>query len=166
MGRLDTVSFSEGLVEDVGRFVEVMDSVSDSGFLNGGSDWGELGSEWVELGWLKAKGYYSMEAFVVNRIEVALRMAWLNSNSNNNSGKKRGVKLKEKASNAVGVGVNVYWRKRGCVEWWERLNDGVKKRVFQMVLRHAAKSLVFPASTLIPLSQLKLKIFIIDMFIC
>lgn len=140
--RLDTVSFCEGLVEDVGVFVEVMDSVSDSGFLNG-SDWSELGSEWVELGWLKAKGYYSMEAFVANRMEVALRMAWLNSN--NNGGKKRGVKLKEKVSNAVGVGANVYWRRRGCVEWWERLNDGVKKRAFRMVLRQFAKSVVIPA---------------------
>jgi len=134
------VSFSEGFVEDVGRFVEVMDSVSDSGFLNGGSDWAELGSEWVELGWLKAKGYYSMEAFVANRMEVALRLAWLNSN---NSGKKRGVKLKEKASNAAGIGANVYWRKRGFVEWWQKLDAGLQKRAFQVAMRQAAKYLVF-----------------------
>lgn len=140
MGCLDTVSFCEGFVQDVSSFAEAMDSVSDSGFLNGGSDWAELGSEWVELGWLKAKGYYSMEAFVVNRMEVALRLAWLNSN---NSGKKRGVKLKEKASNAAGVGANVYWRKKGCIEWWEKLHVGLKKRALQMGLRQAAESLVF-----------------------
>lgn len=132
------MTFSEGFVADVSRFVEAMDRASDLGFLNG-PDWGDLGSDWAELGWLKAQGYYSMEAFVANRVEVALRLAWLNCNN----GKKRGVKLKEKAkaSNAAGVGTNVYWRKRGCVEWWDRLDGEVKGKAFRMVLAQAGKSL-------------------------
>lgn len=117
-----------------------MDRISEAGFLTGSTrEWGELGNEWPELGWLKAKGYYSLEAFVANRVEVALRLAWLNSSGN--GGKKRGVKLKEKASNAVGLGANVFWRKKGCVDWWERLDDAMKKKVFRMVLGRAAKSL-------------------------
>ncbi|XP_057250564.1 uncharacterized protein LOC104905346 isoform X2 [Beta vulgaris subsp. vulgaris] len=136
---LDTVSFKEGFVDDFPRFVETMDRVSDSGFLNGSTrDWAELGNEWAELGWLKDKGYYGLEEFVANRVEVALRLAWVNSGG---GGKKRGVKLKEKARNVVGLGVNVYWRKKGCVDWWERLDHRMKRSVFRMVLCRVAKSL-------------------------
>ncbi|KAL8129127.1 hypothetical protein V2J09_018282 [Rumex salicifolius] len=132
---LDAVSFEEGFVSDVGRFVDAMDRVSDSCFL--GSDWGELSSDWVEFEWLKAKGYYSMEAFVANRVEAALRLAWLNSTG----GKKRGVKLKEKAS-SVGVATNVYWRKKGCIDWWEKLDVEVKRKALLMVLGKNTKSLI------------------------
>jgi hypothetical protein len=85
------VTVSEELVEDLERFVGAMDGISNGGFLRG--DKSELGSDWVELEWLKAKGYYSLEAFVVNQLEVAPRLAWLNCNG----GRRRGVKLKEKA---------------------------------------------------------------------
>ncbi|KAK6120720.1 hypothetical protein DH2020_045536 [Rehmannia glutinosa] len=113
---LDAMCVSEGLVEDGER--------------RGGD-----GGDWVELGWLKEKGYYSMEEFVVNRMEVALRLAWLNSNS----GKKRGVKLKEKLS-AAGVAANLFWRKKGCVDWWEKLDGSVKKKVYCAYLGKAARN--------------------------
>ncbi|PQM37288.1 uncharacterized protein Pyn_36362 [Prunus yedoensis var. nudiflora] len=58
-----------------------------------------------------------MEAFVANRLEVALRLAWLSCSN----GKKRGVKLKEKMS-AAGLAANVYWRKKGCVDSWGNLD--------------------------------------------
>jgi hypothetical protein len=58
--------------------VGAMDEISNGGFLRG--DQSKLGSDWVELEWLKEKGYYSIEAFVANRLEVALRLAWLNCN--------------------------------------------------------------------------------------
>lgn len=151
---LDAVSFREGFVSEFDCFVETMDRVSDSGFLNGSnSDWGELGNDWPEMGWLKAKGYYSLEAFVANRVEVALRLAWVNGS---NGGKKRGVKLKEKAKNAVGLGANVYWRKKGCVDWWERLDDATKRKVFRTVLGRAAKCLVFLAYSLVFMMMLSL----------
>ncbi|KAI3449090.1 hypothetical protein Pfo_005755 [Paulownia fortunei] len=132
---LDATCVAEGLVEDVSRFVEIMDKITNWEFLRGGEE-GEMAGEWVELGWLKAKGYYSLEEFVVNRMEVALRLAWLNSNS----GKKRGVKLKEKLS-AAGVAANLFWRKKGCVDWWEKLDGSVKKKVYCAYLGKAARSL-------------------------
>uniref|UniRef100_A0A2N9GNB2 Uncharacterized protein n=1 Tax=Fagus sylvatica TaxID=28930 RepID=A0A2N9GNB2_FAGSY len=49
--RLDTVTVSEELVEDLDEFVKVMDEVSNGGFLRGEES--ELGSDWVELEWLK-----------------------------------------------------------------------------------------------------------------
>ncbi|KAL2251531.1 UNVERIFIED_CONTAM: hypothetical protein Sindi_2275400 [Sesamum indicum] len=132
---LDAVCLAEGLVGDVSRFVEIMDEITNGEFLRGGDE-GEIAEEWVELGWLKAKGYYSLEEFVVNRMEVALRLAWLNSNT----GKKRGVKLKERL-NAAGVAANLFWRKKGCVDWWEKLDDSVKKKVYSAYLGKAARSL-------------------------
>ncbi|XP_012845602.1 PREDICTED: uncharacterized protein LOC105965585 isoform X1 [Erythranthe guttata] len=133
--RLDAACVSEGLVEDVSRFVGIMDEVTNGEFLRGGEE-AEMAGEWAEMGWLKAKGYYSLEEFVVNRMEVALRLAWLNSNS----GKKRGVKLKERM-NAAGVAANLFWRKKGCVDWWDKLDDSVKKKVYFAYLGKAARSL-------------------------
>ncbi|GMY04905.1 isoform 2 of non-canonical poly(a) rna polymerase papd5 [Fagus crenata] len=49
--RLDTVTVSEELVEDLDEFVKVMDEVSNGGFLRGEES--ELGSDWVELERLK-----------------------------------------------------------------------------------------------------------------
>lgn len=129
----------EEFVEDVDRFVGVMNRVSNGGFLMGEGG-GELGEEWVELEWLKEKGYYGIEEFVANRLEVALRLSWLNCCSS--TGKKRGVRLKEKVS-AAGVGANVYWRKKGCVDWWEKLDASTRKNVFRVILGKSAKSLVF-----------------------
>ncbi|KAK6120570.1 hypothetical protein DH2020_045701 [Rehmannia glutinosa] len=131
---LDAMCVSEGLVEDVSRFVGVIDKITNGEFFRGGEE-GEMAGDWVELGWLKEKGYYSMEEFVVNRMEVALRLAWLNSNS----GKKRGVKLKEKLS-VAGVAANLFWRKKGCVDWWEKLDGSVKKKVYCAYLGKAARN--------------------------
>lgn len=132
---IDTITVSQDFVENLDVFLEFMDGVSNGRFLRGEES--ELGSDWVELEWLKAKGYYSIEAFVANRLEVAMRLAWLNCNS----GKKRGIKLKEKAS-AAGVAANVYWRKKGCVSWWENLDATTKRKIFISVLGKAAKPLV------------------------
>lgn len=131
---LDSVTVSEEFVADVDRFVETMDKVSNGAFLRGDSS--ELISEWVELDWLKAKGYYSMEAFIANKLEVNLRLAWLNCSN----GKKRGVKLKEKL-NAAGAAANVYWRKKGCLNWWVNLGAATRKKIWNAVLGKAAKSL-------------------------
>ncbi|KAJ7962102.1 Non-canonical poly(A) RNA polymerase [Quillaja saponaria] len=131
---LDTMTVAEDFVENVDRFVEAMDEVSNGSFLRGEES--ELGADWLELQWLKSKGYYSIQAFVANRLEVAMRLAWLNSNS----GKKRGVKLKEKL-NGAGVSANVYWRKKGCVDWCGNLDSSMRKKVLTTILGKGAKSL-------------------------
>ncbi|XP_027191852.1 uncharacterized protein [Cicer arietinum] len=134
--RLDAVTFSEELVEDVDRFMEAMDQISGGGFLRG--EEADLGEDWVELNWLKSKGYYGIEAFIANRIEVSMRLAWLNSCG----GKKRGVKLKEKL-NVVGVAANFYWRKKGCVDWWGNLDPVTRKKVFNTIIMKSAKALTY-----------------------
>ncbi|KAJ8748974.1 hypothetical protein K2173_013413 [Erythroxylum novogranatense] len=131
---LDSMTVHEELVENVDRFVEAMDKVTNGSFLRGEES--ELGSEWVELEWLKSKGYYSIEAFLVNRLEVSLRLAWMNCCG----GKKRGVKLKDKIT-AAGVSANVFWRKKGCVDWWCNLNAETRRRFFTLALGKSAKAL-------------------------
>ncbi|KAJ6675543.1 POLY(A) RNA polymerase [Salix viminalis] len=131
---LDSVTVSEDLIENVEKFVELMDGISNGGFLRGEES--ELGTDWVELEWLKARGYYCIEAFLANKLEVALRLAWLNCGN----GKKRGMKLKEKLS-AAGVAANVFWRKKGCVDWWRNLDAEVRRKVLNIALGKTAKSL-------------------------
>nr|XP_043629126.1 uncharacterized protein LOC122600473 [Erigeron canadensis]XP_043629127.1 uncharacterized protein LOC122600473 [Erigeron canadensis] len=136
---LDSVTVSKEFIENVDRFVEIMDDISNGEFLRGEESVLVMGSlDWVELNWLKAKGYYSVEAFVANKLELALRLAWLHSNI----GKKRGVKSKEKSACAnAGVAQNVFWRKKGCVDWWMKLDDVTKRNVFRGVLGKAARAL-------------------------
>ncbi|KAF8379237.1 hypothetical protein HHK36_028669 [Tetracentron sinense] len=131
---IDSITVSEEFVGDLDRFISVMDGVSNGGFLRGEES--DLGSAWEELPWLKAKGYYSMEAFVANKLELALRLSWLNCNGS----KKRGAKLKEKAS-VAGVAANFYWRKKGCLDWWGGLDPGVRKKIFKTVLCKSTRSL-------------------------
>ena len=129
------MTVTEEFVENVDRFVEAMDKISNGGFLRGEES--ELGMQWLELEWLKSKGYYSIEAFVANRLEVNMRLAWLNSNH----GKKRGVKLKEKL-NGASVAANAYWRKKGCLDWWRNLAAATRKKVLTTIMGKAAKTLV------------------------
>lgn len=139
--RLDAFTIAETFVDDVDTFVDVMDRVSNGGFLRGEEN--EIGNDWVELNWLKAMGYYGIEAFLVNRIEVSMRLAWMNSGGGGGGGggRKRGVKLREKM-NSAGVAANVFWRKKGCVDWWGNLDALTRKRVLTTVLSKAAKPLV------------------------
>ncbi|KAI9117830.1 hypothetical protein K1719_011245 [Acacia pycnantha] len=134
---LDTMTVTEGFVENVDRMVEAMDRISHGGFLRG--EMNEFGADWVELEWLKSKGYYSIQAFVVNRLEVSLGLAWL---SCNNHGRKRGVKLKERLIGA-GVSTNVYWRIKGCVDWWRSLDAATRKKVLTTIMGKAAKNLIY-----------------------
>lgn len=133
---LDSVVMAEELLTDVDRFVETMDDLSNGSFLRGEET--DLGSsDWVELEWLKAKGYYTMEAFIANRLEVSLRLAWLNTCS----GKKRGMKLKEKL-NAASAAANAYWRTKACADWWQNLDAATQKKVWTCLLGKSAKSVV------------------------
>jgi len=87
---------------------------------------------------VEGERYYSLEAFVANRLEVALRLAWFNCNGV----RRRGVKLKERAS-VAGVAANVYWRKKGCVDWWANLDATTRRKVLTVALGKSAKALVF-----------------------
>nr|XP_009392804.2 PREDICTED: uncharacterized protein LOC103978659 isoform X3 [Musa acuminata subsp. malaccensis] len=133
---LDAATVAEDLVSDVDRFVAVMDAISGGRFLRG--EVNGLAAPWAEMPWLKDKGYYSLEAFVANRLEVALRLSWLSSLGGKKL--KGGKAAKEKALTA-GLAANVFWRKKGCLDWWAGLDPGGRKKIFEAFLGKAAKSL-------------------------
>ncbi|KAL0846046.1 hypothetical protein Bca101_019292 [Brassica carinata] len=134
---LDSVVMAEELLTNVDRFVETMDALSNGSFLRGEET--DLGSsDWVELEWLKAKGYYTMEAFIANRLEVSLRLAWLNTCN----GKKRGMKLKEKL-NAAAAAANAYCRTKACADWWQNLDATTQKKIWTCLLGKSAKSVIY-----------------------
>ncbi|XP_022144393.1 uncharacterized protein LOC111014060 isoform X2 [Momordica charantia] len=135
LNNMDSITVSEEFVANVDKFVETMDVVSNGGFLRG--EGGDLASDWAELNWLKAKGYYSVEAFLANKLEVTLRLSWMNLNH----GKKRSVKYKEKAS-AIGMATNVFWRKKGCVDWWDKLDDSTREKILTAIMGKSAKNLI------------------------
>lgn len=143
---LDSVTVGVGLVRSMDNFVAVMDEVSRGGFLRGGEE--KLGGdEWVELGWLKGMGYYNIGEFVANRFEVALRLAWLSTSGGGGGGggggsgrKKRGVKLKDKL--VSGSVANLFWRRKGCMDWWSGLDKEVRKKVMRLAVGKSAKNLV------------------------
>ncbi|RWW68040.1 hypothetical protein BHE74_00024466 [Ensete ventricosum] len=133
---LDAATVAEDLVSDIDRFVAVMDAISGGRFLRGEAN--GLAAPWAEMPWLKDKGYYSLEAFVANRLEVALRLSWLSSQGGKKL--KGGKAAKEKALTA-GLAANAFWRKKGCLDWWAGLDPGGRKKIFEAFLGKAAKSL-------------------------
>lgn len=74
---------------------------------------------------------------MANKLEVALRLSWMNLNN----GKKRSVKFKEKAT-ATGMATNVFWRKKGCVDWWDKLDTSSREKILTAILGKSAKNLV------------------------
>lgn len=135
----DALTVSEDFVSDVGRFVDTMDAVSDGGFLRGDVD--RLGSPWHELPWLKDKGYYSLEAFIANKLECQLRMSWINANS---AKKQRAIKSKDKVG-AADIAARAFWRRKGDVDWFLGLDPGTRRRIHALFLGKGAKYLVLTA---------------------
>lgn len=138
---LDSFTVAEEFVADVDCFVEAMDGISGGRFLRGEVE--GLGAPWVEMDWLKDMGYYSMEAFLASRIEVALRLSWLASMK----GKKMKVgKVKEKeiaaAVAGAGVAANMFWRKKRCIDWWVGLGVECRRTMMVTILGKASKFLV------------------------
>ncbi|CAA6666784.1 unnamed protein product [Spirodela intermedia] len=134
---LDSMTVSEDLLQDPEKFVTAMDGISSGGFLRE-LDLNTSQSAWVEFEWLKAKGYYSIESFLSNKLELALRMSWLECHG----GKKpRAGKSRVKVGTA-GVAANVFWRQKGCLDWWLGLGPGVRKKVILLFLCKGAKTLV------------------------
>lgn len=124
--------------------MDTMDALSNGAFLRGGGEDTDLASsDWVELEWLKAKGYYTMEAFIANRLEVSLRLAWSSNGNGNGKKKKRGggIKLKDKL-NAAAMSANAYWRTKACADWWLNLDTATQKQIWTCLLRKSAKSVV------------------------
>ncbi|KAL5539404.1 hypothetical protein UlMin_044723 [Ulmus minor] len=102
MKNLDSVTVNKALVENFYRFAEAIDQMG-----------GSLGAkrvnwDWIELEWLKAKRYYSIEAF---------------------------------KATVAGMAADVFWRKKGCIDWWGNLDASSRRKVLNAILGKAAPPL-------------------------
>ncbi|KAL6603675.1 hypothetical protein ACP70R_044036 [Stipagrostis hirtigluma subsp. patula] len=128
----DAITVAEALLADLDGFVAAMDEISGGSFLccgEGEADLAALACEdFPELPWLKAKGYYVIEEFVANRVEIALRMSWTAAGGGGAGGRKAarvGKGVKEKA----GLAATAFWREKGYVDWWMKLEPRVRARI-------------------------------------
>lgn len=140
--RLDSLTVAEDLVKDADRFLAVMDAISNCDFLRSAKS-PPSACKWEELPWLKAKGYYSLAAFVANKLELSLRLSWLHSH-----GKKRSSRMNSMANShevhkngrdLAGIASNVFWRKKACVDWWSKVNETTRAEAFKLAVAKVAK---------------------------
>jgi hypothetical protein len=136
---------AEALFADLDGFVAAMDEISGGRFLCCGE--GEVDllalvcEDFPELPWLNAKGYYVIEEFVVNRVEIALRMSWATAGGGAGGGRKVariGKGVKEKA----GLAANTFWREKGYVDWWMKLEPQVRASITAAFFGKGAMALV------------------------
>lgn len=141
----DAITVAEALFADLDGFVAAMDEISGGRFLCCGE--GEVDllalacEDFPELPWLNAKGYYVIEEFVANRVEIALRMSWAASGGGAGGGRKAarvGKGVKEKA----GLAANAFWREKGYVDWWMKLEPRIRARIMGAFFGKGAMTLV------------------------
>nr|CAB3471125.1 unnamed protein product [Digitaria exilis] len=128
----DAITVAEAFLADLDGFVAAMDEISGGRFLCSGEVEVDLTAlacqDFPELPWLDAKGYYVIEEFVANRLEIALRMSWAAAGGGGVGGRKTvrvGKSVKEKA----GLAANAFWREKGYVDWWMRLEPRMRARI-------------------------------------
>nr|CAB3468702.1 unnamed protein product [Digitaria exilis] len=125
----DAITVAHAFLADLDGFVAAMDEISGGMFLEGEVDLAALAcQDFPELPWLDAKGYYVIEEFVANRLEIALRMSWAAAGGGGVGGRKTvrvGKSVKEKA----GLAANAFWREKGYVDWWMRLEPRMRARI-------------------------------------
>ncbi|XP_066350423.1 uncharacterized protein [Miscanthus floridulus] len=128
----DAITVAEAFLADLDGFVAAMDEISGGRFLCCGEGEVDLAAlacqDFPELPWLNAKGYYVIEEFLANRLEIALRMSWAAAGGGGVGGRKAvriGKGVKEKA----GLAANAFWREKGYVDWWMRLEPRMRARI-------------------------------------
>ncbi|XP_044438231.1 uncharacterized protein [Triticum aestivum] len=143
--RPDAITLAEPLLADLDAFVAAMDEISGGAFLRAGDgevDLAALASEeFPELPWLKAKGYYVIEEFVANWVEIALRMSWAAAAAGGGAGGKKAVRVGRCVKEKAGLASTAFWREKGYVDWWMRLEPRVRARITGAFFGKSAKAL-------------------------
>uniref|UniRef100_A0ACD6A745 Uncharacterized protein n=1 Tax=Avena sativa TaxID=4498 RepID=A0ACD6A745_AVESA len=131
--RPDAITVAEALLADLDAFVAAMDEISGGRFLRCGDGEVDLtalaSEEFPELPWLKAKGYYVIEEFVANWVEIALRMSWATAMAAGGGGGKKAVRVGKCVKEKAGLASTAFWREKGYVDWWMRLEPRVRARI-------------------------------------
>ncbi|KAG0596843.1 hypothetical protein M758_UG288300 [Ceratodon purpureus] len=155
----DLMTVTNELAENLDVFLEVMEEISSGGFLE--HPLGLAASPWEETRWLQVQGYYSVAAFIANKLEISI---W--SSYNFSLGSKRSSKYSwsSKTSESLrsnkipgrcidvldmaAIAQSLHGRKRGCVDWWDTVGSDAKEKTVCSALVAATKAEVINASLL------------------
>ncbi|XP_062178448.1 uncharacterized protein LOC133883223 isoform X3 [Phragmites australis] len=128
--RPNAITVAEALFADLDGLIAAMDEISGGRFLccgEGEVDLAALACEdFPELPWLNAKGYYVIEEFVANRLEIALRMSWAAAGG---CGGRKAARVGKGVKEKAGLAANAFWREKGYVDWWMKLEPRVRARI-------------------------------------
>lgn len=145
---LDTVSVSVDLLKNLDQFLAIMDTITHGEFLTTVA--GRSSSPWEELPWLKAMGYYSLPAFVANKLELAVWSAWFQAEGSRRPSRNLAREFR-KTGRSVQTGPNdvsaslVCRRNKGFTDWWAKLPKDVQSRALRYAVARAAKVEVLEA---------------------
>ncbi|CAM6038846.1 unnamed protein product [Sphagnum compactum] len=148
----DSMTITDKLVENLERFLALMDEVSYGLFLVHPLE--SVASPWEETSWLQVQGYYSMAAFIANKLEIAIWSSWICSGVGKrpSRGGVRGSKVSEPVKNnssmvraadvseTATIAQSIYRRRQGCLDWWNEVGSNVKEKTVKVALAAATKS--------------------------
>lgn len=106
-----------------------------------------------KIGVWQVQGYYSIAAFIANKLEIAIwssytfsmgsKRASKNSWSSKTNESLRPNRIPGRCIDVLesaAVAQSLHGRKRGCVDWWDRVGSDVKEKTVRAALGAATKS--------------------------
>ena len=98
-------------------------------------------SPWAELPWLKNMGYYSLPAFIANKVELVLWSAWLRDHRAPRNVSKDLRKIGHVVKNGLNdaFASTVCRRNQGFRDWWMQQSEEMKLRTSRFAVTRAAK---------------------------
>ncbi|MCO5609800.1 hypothetical protein L7F22_064032 [Adiantum nelumboides] len=140
---LDIACVSEDLLRDPDQFFATMDTITFGGFLSSlGSS--QHNSSWQELPWLKSMGYYTLAAFVANKLELAMWSAWLIDEGINRPPKTLSKELRKTGWNVKAYSLNTSTmtmckRCKAFKDWWINLEEIARFNMLRLAIPKAVK---------------------------
>ncbi|KAI5081219.1 hypothetical protein GOP47_0004402 [Adiantum capillus-veneris] len=140
---LDIACVSEEFLRDPDHFFATMDTITYGGFLSSLAN-SQQDSLWQELLWLKSMGYYTMAAFVANKLELAMWSAWLNDEGTHRPPKTLCKELRKSGWNAKAHSLNtsavtVCKRYKAFKDWWMTLEENARFSMLRLAVAKAVK---------------------------
>lgn len=146
-GKKKALVLDEDFLEKFELFVAVAEELSWGGFLESEPPYSQ--DSWLETDWIKSLGYYSVAAFVLNKIELSIWNAWRKEfgNVSLSKGRFHGKRLTGpkgiKQVSASSQELSVLIEKRKKVGEWIQTNSGVlQKKFLKLSAFQIAKGLV------------------------
>lgn len=143
LNSLDTFSISEDLLSTPDQFFASMNTITCGEFLSSIKAVPQ-DSSWEELPWLKSMGYYTMAAFVANKVELAMQSAWLRDEGTHRPPKNLSKELRKtgllaKAHKKDVAAMTVLKRYQGFKDWWITFKEDARSKMLRLAVARVAK---------------------------